>query len=386
MRGPTSRRVAAVLLSGLIVAAGVTAGVTAFALQPARPATHAKSTAPYWSVLSKIAAAAAGSGESLSVAGGPITLSALACAAADCVAVGGPWIAAGDLAGTYVLRRAPAGTGYLSGVACPSATRCIAIAQQDGLGKDNLVVTSRDGGRTWTGRQLPTAVDGLASISCPSVSDCMAVGEGGGKGEIVTTADGGATWRLVHPELAGLDAVACTSGRRCVAAGWLTGGTRPALIRTTDGGRTWLAGAVPAGVQALDTISCPASLVCYGGGFAGARGQKAFPGAIVVTGDGGASWALLGPPAQTGPVNAISCLDAARCVAVGTASAGARGGPAGSAVSTADGGRHWSVDELPPSVEGIAGATCVPPTECLAIAAGTLGHVALVIETALSPA
>ena len=176
-----------------------------------------------------------------------------------------------------------------------------------------------------------------------------------------------------------LYAVACLSARRCEAVG--AAGT---ILSTGDGGATWRAQANPlqGSSKILYRIACVAPSSCY---------VIARPGTILVTHDGGATWsshvlalagvggnltdqtclADTGPPGeQPGPsadgrlrcrlgLLDISCVSALICYAVASGPAGysyspvpvpGRAGSASSVWMTSDGGTSWTRQSVPPGV------------------------------------
>ena len=73
----------------------------------------------------------------------------------------------------------------LHGVACPSASTCVAVG-------GDTILWSTDGGRTW--RSQPSgATNVLFGVACPGPSTCVAVGGD----TILRSTDGGRTWRSV---------------------------------------------------------------------------------------------------------------------------------------------------------------------------------------------
>ena len=175
-----------------------------------------------------------------------------------------------------------------------------------------------------------------------------------------------------------LYAVACLSALRCEAVG--AAGT---IVSTGDGGATWRAQASPlhGSSTILYRIACVAPSSCY---------VIARPGTILVTHDGGATWSShVLPLAGTGGdltdrsclagsgsglggryavcrlgILDIACVSASICYAVATGPAVysdapmAGQGPAGSAQSiwmTRDGGTSWTQQSIPPGVGCVEG-------------------------------
>jgi len=168
-----------------------------------------------------------------------------------------------------------------------------------------------------------------------------------------------------------LYAVACLSALRCEAVG--AAGT---ILSTGDGGATWRAQASPlqGSSKILYRIACVAPSSCY---------VIARPDIILVTHDGGATWSshvlslagvgasLTSQACPPGPVGAVSgqpcrlglldiaCVSASICYAVATGPAGyfyspiqvpGRTGPPNAIWMTSDGGTSWAQQSVPPGV------------------------------------
>jgi photosystem II stability/assembly factor-like uncharacterized protein len=308
----------------------------------------------------------------------------------------------------------------LTSVSCPSPTNCLAAAESISTSKTSLVIAGVDGGRSWHAAYTsavphaaqPFYVTGLAGISCPSPARCVAVGTGDDPARprapiaaaALLTGNGGRSWRTatLPSGLAGLNSVSCASASQCAATGWLERNNRPVIVTSADGGAKWRLRSLPASVAGTDAISCPTVSVCYVAGFEPAPpGATVYPGAVIVSRDGGRKWEALRLPNDAGPMNAATCLDANRCVAVGinslvTAATSAGAGTAppnglpGIVIVTADGGRSFAVAKLPKGVRGLAGVACQPrrPGAALAgwpvcVATAADGHLGSLILASL---
>jgi hypothetical protein len=146
---------------------------------------------------------------------------------------------------------------HVYGISCPSPSLCVAAAY------GGKVVTSTDplgGESAWTTTKLDQIVD-LRGISCPTASLCVAVGN---EGQVVSS-------------------------------------TNP-----TGGAGAWTSAGAPAGGGSLNGISCPSPSLCVTGN----AGQV-----LTSTSGNGSSWNVVN--AGTGlPVEGVSCLSDAACVAV----------------------------------------------------------------------
>jgi len=173
-----------------------------------------------------------------------------------------------------------------------------------------------------------------------------------------------------------LYAVACLSALRCEAVG--AAGT---IVSTGDGGATWRAQASPlqGSSKILYRIACVAPSSCY---------VIARPDTILVTHDGGATWSshvlslagvgtsLTSRACPAGPVSGpsvqpcrlglldIACVSASICYAVATGPTGyfylpipvpGQAGPPNAIWMTSDGGTSWVRQSIPPGVGCVNG-------------------------------
>jgi photosystem II stability/assembly factor-like uncharacterized protein len=135
---------------------------------------------------------------------------------------------------------------------------------------------------------------------------------------------------------------------------------------------------LPLPVNAVTSVSCPTASSCWATGATEGGGGNPLGAAILVTHNGGATWAMDGIPITIGYLSSISCRDAAHCVAVGETTTGL--GMQGVALTTVDGGKVWTG---PPPIAGttdVTAVTCEPSGRCLAVASTPTGAAALVSE------
>src|SRR5262249_30483499 len=120
----------------------------------------------------------------------------------------------------------PQGNGFLSGVACTSATTCIAAGASNAFTSSAKTLAERWNGTSWRIQTTPNPPQGggeLAGVSCTAASACVAVGNSNAG----TLAEGwnGTRWSIQRtPPPAGaqfafLNTVACTSPAACTATG-----------------------------------------------------------------------------------------------------------------------------------------------------------------------
>lgn len=259
-------------------------------------------------------------------------------------------------------RQGPAG-GLDGALACPTVTRCLAT------GGRGLVLTN-DGGRKWVAEREPIGGGGmpaLSALACSSVTTCVGVGTEPSPGYpvIITTGDGGSTWRFIYASASGgafreiggggYRTVTC-EGLRCIALG----NTFPEIglvSESADGGRTWRAVSLGDGI-ALSGASCAPANGCLA---AGTTGDGA---PVLALGGIGRAWreSYVGPGTNW---SALACPSTRHCVAV----SGAAVAPVSAHVATSDdGGKRWSLGRLPAGVLGITALSCPTLRHCLAIA------------------
>jgi hypothetical protein len=71
----------------------------------------------------------------------------------------------------------PGVESVLSGVSCPSATRCLVLGDyQPGTGASGLTYTQLWTGRAWATYRLPRPAVSYSVLSCPTGSSCLTVG------------------------------------------------------------------------------------------------------------------------------------------------------------------------------------------------------------------
>ncbi len=226
--------------------------------------------------------------------------------------------------------------GQLKDVTCPTATTCIAV----GLDGDNQAVSSVgiELGVTWTWSPSREIEPGLRvqtylfGVACPTATSCVAVGYDGSNQSIyasATLSQGKWYWSLlgvVSPDGSKsdyLESVSCASATTCVAVG--NNGRREEIFTIgseANGTWTWSrirdmpADSSQAGY--LTSVSCGDSTTCVAVGYDG-DGQS-----IDVVGDRSGTnwtWSMSSPVTSdssgTGELNGIDCASATSCVAVG---------------------------------------------------------------------
>jgi len=238
------------------------------------------------------------------------------------------------------------GTGpYLSSEACASTASCVAAGYTtDGGVLEPMLVTGS--GTAWQAIAVPLPGSGslggeLDSVACPSASACVAVGEddvsGEDQGLLVTGS--GKSWQEAYAPLPGnsqtppdaqLSAVACRSATFCVAVGsYVDSSDNTQGLLLTGSGQNWtpfeapLPADLPDVAVSLTSVTCPSASACV------AAGQYTEPGSGVIQGllltGSGKAWTPAGfslpANAAAGPavqLYAVACSSASACVATGS--------------------------------------------------------------------
>lgn len=238
---------------------------------------------------------------------------------------------------------------FVGGLACMTASRCVLADQQ-------AIVITRDGGTSW---QMITAIPRpAASVKessgavCSDTSHCVvyfswesqtgSVSSGSPsfhdtyRTVVLTTSDGGATWRRL-PLPAGLGVISalwCGRSGECIlsAATDGTGFGHPGvnqLETSTDSGHRWVV-VSPSRTAALRQLSCDSSGSCF------ALGSLGNTGGLLGSRDGGRSWSLLLP----GDFSSFSCAETLLCAVSGTQDSD-NGRIQRAFLETTDGGTSW---------------------------------------------
>ncbi|MCB9764998.1 MAG: hypothetical protein H6739_34815 [Alphaproteobacteria bacterium] len=192
------------------------------------------------------------------------------------------------------------------------------------VGRDGLVLSTRDGGATWRREETP-APAALEAIAYLPSGDAWAVG------------DQGALW-FRGPRgwtSAGIDADARLRGLDFAdGAHGLAVGADGLLVRTTNGGQSWLLGRLTPAWD-FNAVAAPDPDV---------RVVVGDDGAWIRSEDGGYTWAL-GEPFTDRDLHAVAFSNPQRGVAVGEG---------GLVAWTEDGGLRWTVSALgAPDLRGV---------------------------------
>jgi len=281
-------------------------------------------------------------------------------------------------------------SGQLSGVACPTDTRCLVAGagpRDDNppyLGPPTLGEFQPSG---WAPdlAEFPTgsrATSGqLNAVACATSTTCFAVGSSFGAATKTLIERWNGRWAPVaSPNPPGatnvsLDGIACASASRCFAVGNYTKGSRVKTLVERWNGSGWgiVPSPSPAGSttrSALAAIACPGPRACFAVG----RSTPKSAFATLIEAWNGTSWSIVSSPnptAGTYELAAISCSTTVSCLAVGLGLKGTTP----TTLALRWNGTAWSL--LKSAIPGNAasleldGVACVTAKNCFAV--GSIG-------------
>ena len=262
-------------------------------------------------------------------------------------------------------------TGQLFWVSCPTAHSCMAVGTYVKASGEGVNLAEQWNGNSW--RILPTpnpsgiAVSGLFGVACTSASACMAVGASttaAGTARALAERWNGTRWTIQptpNPPQGGgfLNGVSCTSASACTAVGTSNAGT---LAERWNGTR-WTIQPTPNPAQGgggFSGVSCMSASACtaVGGSSAGTLAERW----------NGTRWTIQPTPnpAQGGGfLTSVACASASACTAVGVSNAG----------TLAEGwnGTTWRIQPTPTPARAqfafLNTVACTSPSACTAAGA-----------------
>jgi hypothetical protein len=186
-------------------------------------------------------------------------LEAVSCPSVSlCVAVGGDDIATstnpvGGSGGWQVAQLAD--PNFIFDVSCATATLCLAVD----VGGNVLTSTNPTGGSSaWTLVHFDYPLQGLDGVACASASTCVAVDSPGEN--LLTSTDptaGASTWKLTSGYGYWVRSASCPAPSLCVLVG-----DSGAVVSIDPAAGPFAWRAVRAGPNALDGVSCPSVSLC----------------------------------------------------------------------------------------------------------------------------
>jgi hypothetical protein len=271
----------------------------------------------------------------------------------------------------------------LNAVTCRSARQCMAVGIYTANSGATGPLAEAWNGRAWAVKRTPAPAGAQSSYligaACPSASVCLAVGysTAGAASRSLAEQWNGRAWSVKPtPSPAGsaqseLSGVWCLSSRACVAVGYDTTGIVTKTLAQNWKGSAWSVASTPNRVETqasvMSGVSCAAPADCVAVGYyANASGTRPLTGLW-----NGKAWSVAAAPSPGGMeaanLNAVSCVAADNCVAVGSSFNGT------DTVSLAEAwnGTHWSIAPTP-NVKGaqssvLSAVSCPAAGHCTAV-------------------
>jgi hypothetical protein len=313
--------------------------------------------------------------------------------ASACMAVGEyTTIAGADLTlaeewngSTWQVRRTPSpddAANGLNAVSCRRSGACMAVGSYLNASDVQVTLAEQWDGKAWRVRPTPSPgaqVSALSGISCPTATRCVAVGyyDTAGGQQALAEEWNGATWQLLTtPSPAAsaseLSAVSCPIGASCIAVGssLMPSGVRLTLAEEWDGS-TWQVQTSPspgASGNELSAVSCPSGASCIAVGDFGSR----LPRYPLAEAWNGTAWRVLASPAIGGPgeLTSVACSRPSTCMAVGDYFRKFTHSPLRT-LAEAWNGTSWQILPTPRSAGRrsghLAAVSCTRPGRCRAV-------------------
>jgi hypothetical protein len=279
---------------------------------------------------------------------------------------------------------------FLNTVACASASACIAAGAYINSSGAFQGLAERWDGTSWTTQPTPHLPGGamslLIGVACASATGCLAVGYSSpnvfNNQSPATLAErwNGSTWRVQHtPSPPGaaasnLNAASCVSRSACIAVGNTSNsrGTSLTLAQRWNG-HTWSIQPTPSPADGgnLTSVSCPSRSSCLAVGGHANPFTEIPPGTLAERWNGTA-WRIQptpNPPGDGWFLLAVSCTSPSACTAVG-GRLQPPGKPTGTLAERWD-GRRWRIQPTPnPPGHGVKllnGVACTSRSSCMAV-------------------
>jgi hypothetical protein len=272
-----------------------------------------------------------------------------------------------------------AGSYTLEGVACSSATTCLTVG---GGGSGGLVVPITSG---VPGSAVQVAgASMLNAVACPTATTCVAVGSSSsstGGGVAVLVLDGAPTASVVVPGSNDLFGVACPTPGTCVAVGGADAsassvGVGVAVPLVVAGSTLAVGTSVDvSGTTALGALSCPDAADCVAVGETSA-GAGAFVALTLGTGSQpSVSVGTLSSASGSFNLVGVACTNASTCLAAGNGGAGSVFAPYTSATA----GAAQPVS----GTSTLYAVACPTTTSCTAVGSSVTAMVATTVTLTL---
>jgi hypothetical protein len=281
----------------------------------------------------------------------------------------------------------PAGmtASNLNGVACPTATFCVAVGNYFNS-SGGLTLVEAWNGTSWGVQPTPNPIAsvgvGLSAVTCTAANACVAVGGYNNGTANVTLAEAwnGTSWSIQptpNPAGAGFSALAgvsCFTTSACTAVGYYFDGSNYLTLAEAWNGTSWSIQSTPnpagATFSGLSGVACPTATYCTAVGSSSGSSNVALAEAW-----NGASWSIQTVSTPAGAsfpgLSGVSCTTATQCTAVGSYTNS--GGTAILTLAEVWNGTTWTIQPTPnPSgaqTSVLTGISCPAATRCMAVGA-----------------
>jgi hypothetical protein len=253
----------------------------------------------------------------------------------------------------------------LYGVSCPSARSCMAVGTYGNVHDGSVQGKAlRWNGRTWRDTSPPST--GLAMVSCASTSSCLAIGDN-------AIAWSGSSWRQVAaPAALWLRDLSCPRPGSCVLVGGQGIGASPASAQAWNG-RTWrLLRPVEAGEsgRVLFNVSCWRASACMAVGLYSTESSLLGDEFTLAEQWNGTTWRVRRTPSPDDPLSGLSgiaCPATSDCMAVGSH---VNGSDVRVTLAEQWNGRAWRVRATPSPgnrVSILSAVSCANAARCVAV-------------------
>jgi hypothetical protein len=334
-------------------------------------------------------------------ASGSPMFSAVSCpTATDCTAVGVPAGLGGTTVAeqwngtTWTIQPAPAPPGLsqaqLSGVSCPAATACIAVGgARTGIEVPPSMLAEAWNGTSWSlqtgANRLGALSSELKGVACPSATFCVAIGDFINRAS--TTRMLAETWNGLNWSIRSvpnpsattgvLNAVSCSSPTACTAVGSFTGAAGITTLAERWNGTSWTVQSTPNPSGSTDAVlqgvSCPSTTSCMAVGrfFNSVTSQWT----RLAEQWNGTSWAIKTTQSASGEtfstLNSVSCASSTACITVGGVSTTAGAFQADRLLTEQWNGTSWVIRTAPnpagTTFATFAGVSCSAATACTGV-------------------
>jgi hypothetical protein len=278
----------------------------------------------------------------------------------------------------------------LSSVSCVFSGDCMAVGTMTSSSNVAVPLVEHWNGSAWSvlPAPRPTSLGSfLKGVSCTASNFCAAAGY---YMSSATTKDplvelwGGSKWQIVPAPTPGtaqegwLDGVACTSATACTAVGSYTTSTATGgltLALAYHGSNFWTVVKSPNPTTegaGLLGVSCRSG-ICLAVGT-----NKTAPGSVATLAEEwtGSSWAIRSTPALSGfpgdSLNAVSCISATSCAAVGQETSLLETEPVAESLSGTSLVRRAVTSPRVTTSTSFSNLSCLSATDCVAVGAYTL--------------